>query len=224
METNKIYQGDCIEVLKTFPDESINCCITDPPYGINKEGILNDDSLEVYYQSLPEIYRILKDNSFFITFASIGRLPDFFKNNPFKFRWQYIIFINNGMVRGSIGFNRYISVLIFQKGNAKIKKPLLDIFECSTSSKQCKLRTHPTEKRLDAIEKLIPAFSKEGDIVLDCFCGTGNILLGCKNLKREYIGIELDKKYFDIALTKLNNGNEGIPPKPKDLGIRPTII
>jgi DNA modification methylase len=224
METNKIYQGDCIEELKKLPDESVDCCITDPPYGINKEGIKNDESLEVYYKSLPEIYRVLKDNSFFITFASIGRLPDFFLNNPFKYRWQYIIFINNGMVRGSIGFNRYISVLVFQKGKAKLKKPLLDIFECSTSSKQCKERTHPTEKRLDAIKKLIPAFSKEGDIVLDCFCGTGNILLGSKELGRRFIGIEIDKNYFDIATTKLNDGNDSIPPKPKVLGILPNFI
>lgn len=202
MET-KLINGNCIEELKKIPDGTIDCCITDPPYGINKLGITNDEDLSVYYQSLKEIYRVLKDNSFFITFASIGRLPDFFLNNPFIYRWQYIVFINNGMVRGSIGFNRYISILIFQKGKAKIKHPLLDIFECSTSSKQCKQRTHPTEKRLDVIEKIIPAFTKEGDIVLDCFCGTGNILLGCKNLKRGYIGIEIDKKYFDIAETKL---------------------
>jgi DNA modification methylase len=203
LELNKIYNQDCIEKMKELPDKSIDLVFTDPPYGINKVGIKNDESLEVYYKSLPEIYRILKDNCFFITFASIGRLPDFFLNNPFRYRWQYIIYINNGMVRGSIGFNRYISVLVFQKGNAKIKKPLLDIFECSTSSKQCKERTHPTEKRLDAIKKLIPAFSKEGDIIIDCFCGTGNILLGSKELKRNFIGIEIDKKYCEIANNKI---------------------
>ena len=202
---NRVICGDCLEVMKNIPDKSIDLVFTDPPYGINKEGIKNDESLEVYYKCLPEIYKVLKDKSFFVTFASIGRLPDFFLNNSFKYRWQYIIFINNGMVRGSIGFNRYISVLIFQKGKAKLKKPLLDIFECSTSSKQCKERTHPTEKRLDAIKKLIPAFSKEGEVILDCFCGTGNILLGCKELERNFIGIEINPEYCDVARKRLMN-------------------
>ena len=194
---------DCLDGMKQLDDNSIDLVLTDPPYGINKEGIINDESLKMYYQSLPEINRILKNNTFFVTFASIGKLPDFFYNNPFQYRWQYIIYINNGMVRGALGFNRYISVLVFQKGNAKMNKPLLDIQEVYTTSKQCSKRKHPTQKRMDVCLKLINAFSKEGDVVLDIFSGSGISLLCAKQLNRKYIGFEIDKNYYDISLKEL---------------------
>ena len=148
----ELKQGNCIELMKELKDESVDCIITDPPYGINKEGILNDDSLDTYYKALPEIYRVLKDNRFFISFASIGRLPDFFKNNPFKFRWQYIIYINNGMVRGSLGFNRYMCILIFQKGEAKLNKQLSDAYETSTSDDKQQKETIQQKNQLRFLE------------------------------------------------------------------------
>ena len=169
----ELKQGDCLKLMQDIPSESIDLILTDPPYGIDKEGILNDDSLETYYSALPEFYRILKNNAFFITFASIGRLPDFFKNNPFAYRWQYIIYINNGMVRGSLGFNRFMCILFFQKGEAKLKKQMSDVFECSTSSQQAAKRQHPTEKPIKVVRKLIDATTQEGDIVLDPFMGSG---------------------------------------------------
>lgn len=175
MKSTQTYKiGDCKTLIKSIPDNSIDLILTDPPYGLNKEGITNDSNLNEYYSILPDCYRVLKDNTFFVTFCSIGNLPDFFKNNPFKYRWQYILYINNGMVRGSIGFNRYISVLIFQKGDAKIKVPMLDIMEVSTTSQSCSERVHPTEKRLDVVKKLMYGLSKENDTVLDMFLGGGD--------------------------------------------------
>ena len=200
---NKMYQGDCLEMMKEIEDNSIDLVLTDPPYGIDKEGVENDHSLEAYYNSLPEIYRVLKENGFFVSFASIGNLPDFFRNNPFTYRWQYIVYINNGMVRGSIGFNRYISVLIFQKGEAKLTKPLLDVMEVSTSAQQCAKREHPTQKREDVCRKLIFALSQPDDIVLDPFAGSGTTLIASKQTGRRYIGIELNQLYVDVCNRRL---------------------
>ena len=88
LELDKIYNMDCIEGMKQIDDNSIDLILTDPPYGINKEGIINDNDLSIYYRVLPEINRVLKDNTFFITFASIGNLPNFFINNPFSYSWN----------------------------------------------------------------------------------------------------------------------------------------
>ena len=65
---NKIICGDCFKLIKTIPDKEIDCIITDPPYGLNTNGIKNDGDLNLFYNILPECYRVLKDNSFFITF------------------------------------------------------------------------------------------------------------------------------------------------------------
>lgn len=64
-------------------------------------------------------------------------------------------------------------------------------------------RYHPTQKPIKLIERLIAASSNEGDIVLDPFSGCGSTQLSCINLKRNYIAIELDKKYYETALKRI---------------------
>src|SRR3989338_7415252 len=83
LEKNKIYCMDCLEGIKKLSPESIDLILTDPPYGLNKEGIKNDSDLSLFYSILPECNRVLKKDSFFITFFSTKFLPELFKNNPF---------------------------------------------------------------------------------------------------------------------------------------------
>ena len=62
---------------------------------------------------------------------------------------------------------------------------------------------HPTIKPLELIERHIINSSKEGDLVLDCFCGSGTTLVGAINQNRRYIGFEIDKKYYEIAKKRI---------------------
>ena len=71
--------------------------------------------------------------------------------------------------------------------------------------KDKKLWKHPTIKPLHIIKNLIINSSQEGDTVLDCFMGSGTTGVACKELNRNFIGIEIDKKYFDIAQERINN-------------------
>ena len=72
--------------------------------------------------------------------------------------------------------------------------------ECSQSN-----RVHPTQKPVELLEYLIKTYSDEGDIVLDFTMGSGSTGVACKNLNRNFIGIELDKEYFKIAEERINN-------------------
>lgn len=63
---------------------------------------------------------------------------------------------------------------------------------------------HPTEKPLDCIECLIKTYTNEGDLILDNTMGSGTTCLGAKKLNRHFIGIELEEKYFNIAINKMN--------------------
>ena len=83
---NKIICGDAFELIKKIPDNSIDVILTDPPYGIDKKGIKNSESLETFYKIIPECKRVLKQDSFFITFFSTKRLCTPFTegNLPFK--------------------------------------------------------------------------------------------------------------------------------------------
>lgn len=63
---------------------------------------------------------------------------------------------------------------------------------------------HPTEKPLDCIECLIKTYTNEGDLVLDNTMGSGTTCLGAKLLNRDFIGIELEEKFFDIAVSRIS--------------------
>lgn len=64
---------------------------------------------------------------------------------------------------------------------------------------------HPTQKPVALMEYLIKTYSNEGDTVLDFCMGSGTTGAACKNLNRNFIGIELLKEYYDIACNRINN-------------------
>ena len=230
LELNKVYNIDCMNGFKQIPPESIDCIITDPPYGINKSKIIGDDNFWTISRMLPEAFRVLKKDSFFICFCSIEKLPQLLKLSPFNYRWMCIMFTNNSMARGSMGFSAFVPALVFMKGNAKIKKQIRDVCEISTSSKQVKAFYHPYQKHEKFLRDLILTSTKESDIILDPFMGGGSVAVECIKLKRNYIGFEIDKKYSDIAIKRLseksllpldvNTKEDGFPPTPKGKTMR----
>ena len=66
---------------------------------------------------------------------------------------------------------------------------------------------HPTQKPVDLLEYLIKTYTNEGDVVLDNCMGSGSTGVACKNTNREFIGMELDEKYFKIACERIEGGN-----------------
>ena len=202
----KLLQGDCIELLKEVRDNSIDLIVTDPPYGLDKYGVKNDGDIWAY--KLSDYYRVLKDNSWIALYSSIKEIGNVIKEIEtlgFVYEWQHITYINNGMVRGRLGFNKYMVCLIFRKGVSKIKKQICDIKVVSNSSKRRNAIKHPTPKYTEAIEDIIKNLSKEGDLVLDCFMGSGSTGIACKNLNRDFIGMELDEKYFKLSKQRIDD-------------------
>ena len=205
---NKIICGDALDIIKKVLDESINTILTDPPYGITKEGIKNSESLETFYNILPDFYRVLRNDSFFITFFSTKRLPELFKNNPFQYFWQFVLYCPLASVRSPIGFTKYMSCVIFKKGNPKVFKWNKDIF-VDTPSKMVEpdegFINHPSPKPKTFIKEILNMFTKERDIVLDPFVGSGSTALACKQTNRNFIGFEINKEYCKLAESRLNN-------------------
>jgi site-specific DNA-methyltransferase (adenine-specific) len=64
---------------------------------------------------------------------------------------------------------------------------------------------HPTQKPVSLAELIVKSYTNEGDLVLDNCMGSGTIGVACKNVKRDYIGVEIDTKYFDIAKRRIND-------------------
>ncbi len=204
---NKIIQGDCLELIKLIPDNSIDVVFTDPPYGLNKDDIKGDADLSLFYSILPECERVLKKDSFFITFFSTKFLPQLFKNNPFNYFWQIVLFCPEGMVKSPIGWTKFMSCFIFKKGNPKIICRNKDIF-IDTPGKMVEpdegYINHPTPKPKHFVREILKMFTKENDLVLDPFIGSGSTAIACLQLNRRFIGFEIDERYCEIAVNRIN--------------------
>ncbi len=203
---NKIICGDALQLIKKIPNRKIDLILTDPPYGLGKEGVYSDENLTTFYKILPECYRVLRDNSFFITFFSTKFLPALFKHNPFTYFWQIILYCPEGAVRSPIGITKYMSCFVFKKGNPKIISRNRDLF-IDTPGKLVEpdegFIDHPTPKPKHFIKEILRMFSKEGDLVLDPFIGSGSTAVACKQLKRRFIGFEINKRYYQLAQKRL---------------------
>ena len=203
---NTVQNIDCLEGFKLIPDKSIDLILTDPPYGLNTQGIKNDNDLSLFYSILPESHRVLKDNSFFITFFSTKFLPQIFKDNPFEYFWNFILYCPNGRVRSPIGFTKYMSCIVFKKGNPRMIKRGKDIF-IDTPGRLVEpdegFINHPTPKPKTFIKEMIMMFSKKGDIILDPFLGSGSTAVACKQTRRNFIGFEINKDYCKLAQERL---------------------
>jgi DNA modification methylase len=203
---DKITCGDCFDFIKYIPDNKIDCIITDPPYGLNTKGVRNDTDLTIFYKILPECHRVLKKDSFFITFFSTKFLPKLFENNPFVYFWQFILYCPEGSVKSPIGFTKYMSCFVFKKGNPRLIKWKTDIFR-DTPGKMVEpdegFINHPTPKPKHFIKEILQMTTNESDLVLDPLVGSGSIAVACKQLNRRFIGFEINKDYCILANKRL---------------------
>lgn len=117
-----------------------------------------------------------------------------------------IVVVKNNIGMGYGFRNQYELILVLEKGEVKYNRN-----DVSNVLKMEHIQhndsTHPHEKGLGLIKLLIEHSSKEGDLVLDCFIGSGSVLVASKQLNRNFIGIELDEKWCEVAQQRLNSSN-----------------
>lgn len=74
-----------------------------------------------------------------------------------------------------------------------------------TSDMSTRPKGHPCPRPIDQMRHVVDCFSDAGQTVADCFMGSGTTGVGCMNLGRKFIGIEIEPKYFDIACERIDN-------------------
>ena len=219
-ERYKLYNGDCLEIMKNIDNESIDLIITDPPYLINYQSnrrkkvdrfdkIKNDkDNYILIQEYFKECYRIMKNNTAIYCFCSWHNV-DFFKKEFEKyFKLKNIIIWNKnnhgtGDLKGSYA-PKYEFILFGHKGRTLLReKRISDVIDCAKIPS--KKLTHPTEKPQELLGIFIKQSSDEDSIVFDGFMGTGSCGMIANKLNRKFIGIELDENYFNIAKDRIGN-------------------
>ena len=217
----ELIHGDCLKIMSDIPDKSIDMVLCDPPYRTTKRGVAgsvggllkrknftngkggfenNDLNISQY---LPHLYRIMKNKAHGYIMCNDKNLVQFhveiLKNN-FKI-YKTLIWSKNNCLPSSNFMNSHEYIIFFRKGKSKI------INTCSERTvfniKNIRNKLHPTEKPIQLLKKLILASSNVGDIVLDFCMGSGSTGVAAKSLSRNFIGIEIDKKYYEIAKERI---------------------
>ncbi|WP_227271259.1 DNA methyltransferase [Roseobacter weihaiensis] len=207
MQSNQIIHGESANILRTFPEASVDLVVTDPPYLVNYRdrngrSLQNDNNAEAVMAVFDPMARVMKPNSYAVCFAGWGALPQF------SAAWEAAGLRIVGQIvwhkryASRVGFTQYRheSAYILAKGKpARPTKPLPSVMEWVYSGN----RAHPTEKAVEVIAPLIRSFSKPGDLVLDPFCGSGSTCVAATLSERQTIGIELDKEHITTAHNRL---------------------
>ena len=223
-----LYNTDAIECLKTLDNDSVDLIVSDPPYRVSQHGhsglggifktkVGEDKKLngklfehnEVDVNDYAgELYRVLKPDSHCYIMTNDRNLQNFmnvFTNIGFNF-CKLLIWDKQNKITNQYYMNQVEYILFMYKGRNK------QINNCGTSNLisvnnvKNKTHNHPTEKPVELMEILIKNSTNEGDLVLDPFVGVGATALACQNLKRNFIGCEIDKKYYDTTMERLNSG------------------
>lgn len=217
MDINTICNDNCMNVLPDMADNSVNLTLTDIPYGevnradnglrtLSKGGA--DELTFDLDKFLEELYRVT--NGTIIIFCGkqqMSHIHKFFqskqdkhqgtvrqliweKSNPSPMNGQHIYLSG---IENAVWFKKRGGTF-----NAHCKNTVLK-YPCGRS------KIHPTEKNHDLLKELILDNSNEGDVVFDPCCGSGAHLLVGKENNRQYMGIEIDKDWFETAKSRLKN-------------------
>ena len=216
LNTNEVYNMDCMEGLKLLDDNSIDLVVIDPPYLLNLNKTKNTTSCNRYANDLLKlkdgfdlkvldilIQKMKKINIYI--YCSKRQVKDILNYFSDK-NCNHEILTWHKQNPSPLTNNNYLPdteyILFFREkrvklyGNYHTKRKY---YISGTNQVDKKKYKHPTIKPLQLIEYHIENSSKEGDIVLDCFCGSGTTLVGAINKNRKFIGFEIDKEYYEIA-------------------------
>lgn len=210
----KLINGDCLIELKKMEEESVDISFTSPPYNsIRHKKYKNySDNIDNYYLFLckftDELLRITKKTVIINVQTNYYNRPDVYKyiGKYNKDITRIIIWNKSNPTPSSMQHrltNAYEFFIIFSKeGSAKINSVFMkDTIDFPINSQ--KIKGHNAVMNSDVSDLFIREFSNKGDIVLDCFMGTGTTALSCKKYERDFIGIEIDEEYFAIAKKRI---------------------
>ena len=235
----ELYNGDCLDVMKTIKDHSVDLILCDLPYvttACKWDNVIPFEPLWEQYD------RVIKENGNIVLFSKQPFTTKLNSSNLEKFRYELIwekqqatspmlskqrilpIHENISVFYKSLGtYNPQKSFGHKNYKSFKSESKLIgEVYgesksyhnECTDGSRfptsilrfnNVRKAVHPTQKPVPLLEYLIKTYTNENDLVLDNCMGSGSTGVACKNTNRNFIGIELDKNYFEIAKNRIEN-------------------
>ena len=220
----KLYNDDCLNVLKEIDDNSVDFILTDPPYNIARDNNFHtmgrkgidfgewDKGFDLfsYIDLLPRVCTKNANVVIFNSWTNLGEIAKYAESKGFvikdMLRWEK----SNPMPRNrdrrfvvdyevAVWLTMPKAKWAFNRQSETYDRPLFKGSLVSGNEKTA----HTTQKPIWLMKEILQVLSNEGDTVLDPFMGSGSTGVACKELNRNFIGVELDKQYFDIATKRI---------------------
>ena len=232
-----LYNDDYINVLKDIPDKSIDMILTDPPYSLtnlewDKEinlqvmweqfnRVIKDNGAIVIFAKQPFTTKLIWNNLKYYKQALVWKKqnidnPTQAKNRFCNITEDIIVFYKKPPVFNPQGVIKIDKKVKQGRGKslAQVQDRPSEVVQQYTNYPRNILeynfdypRIHPTQKPVALIELLIKSYTNKKDTVLDPFMGAGSTGVACKHLDREFIGIELDPDYYNMAEQRIGADN-----------------
>ena len=243
----KLINDDCLKVLPTLADNSVDLILTDPPYGTTPckwDSVIPLDKMWI------QLKRIIKKEGSIVLFGTEPFSSNLRLSNGDWFKYDWIWEKSSGanfLVANYQPLKVHEIISVFgnaptsysknkpmlynpqetigkaykqisgkqktEKENSTVRSKIEQVVTTNKGTRKPrtiiqfsndKEKLHPTQKPVALLEYLIKTYTNESDTVLDFTMGSGSTGVAAKNLNRQFIGIELDKNYFDIAEKRIN--------------------
>ena len=208
LETNKIYNQDCLDFMKNLPDNYFDLVITDPPYGIGGNVVkFGDNKL---YNNKIEWDKNPPSDEVFKEILRVSKNQIIFGGNYFPILWSkpirgFIFWdkiqVNDSFADGELAwtsFDRNARMFKYCYSGNRFGEP-----DRIRGVGQKSNRKHPTQKPVPLGRWLLQNYANKGDKIFDPFAGSGSFLVACKQLGYNFIGCDKEQKYVDIANDRL---------------------
>ena len=213
MELNKIYNEDCLVGMKRIPDGSVDCIVTDIPYNeCNRtdNGLrnLDKDKADIGIFDVAMLTENLCEKTkgsiyMFCGFNQVSTIRQAMSKKGLSTRiivWEKT---NPSPMNGNKIWLSGIELCVFGKKskatfNLHCKNTVLR-YPCGVN------KIHPTQKPIELVRYIVNASTKEGDIVIDPFMGSGTTAIACIREKRNFIGFEKSEEYWRKSMERIRN-------------------
>lgn len=206
--TIRLHLGDCLSLLPKIPAGCVDCCLTDPPYEIVMTGGGIGDRRQYTHDTNGFTdcgfdYSILSAFPNWVCFGALKQVPKLIECAKGK-RWMLVTWNKPNptpLCNGNYLPDTEYIVHAWQRGclhgeytdkSRFIVHPVNDVED----------GTHPNEKPLRVILKMVRLAVNRGSAILDPYMGSGTTAVACIKTGRRCIGVELDEKYFRIAVER----------------------
>ena len=192
---SEVFNEDCIQVMKRYPDKFFNLAIVDPPYG-NIDAIgLADNKKKGKQATKRTNYKLFEniapDDEYYIELERVSKNQIVWGGNFLGLCGGVIVWQKNGTAFGEAEVaicSTHKSVRVFEyTWNGMLQQNMKDK----------EIRIHPTQKPIALYEWILKNYAKEGDVILDTHLGSGSSRIAANKAGLSFVGCEIDKDYFD---------------------------